>query len=109
MITELSKLGFDPLLNNLLYGNAIYSEETTPKVFLIIQQFSCLLKTLKGLVSRSFKYNYILNLYIHSVHYLVWKVQSFFSFFNVIIIDARILVRFFVCCTHKAPTYERRQ
>ena len=39
MITELNRLGFEPLLNNLLYGNATCSEETNPTAFLIIQQF----------------------------------------------------------------------
>ena len=39
MITELYKLGLEPLLNNLLYGNAmlhnynLYSVDTNPKVF----------------------------------------------------------------------------
>ena len=39
MITELNKLGFESLLNNLLYGHAMYSEATNQKSFLIIQQF----------------------------------------------------------------------
>ena len=32
-------LGFEPLLNNLLYENAMYLEETNQNAFLIIQQF----------------------------------------------------------------------
>ena len=39
MITELYRLGFEPLLNNLPYGNAAYAEKTNQKAFLIIQQF----------------------------------------------------------------------
>ena len=36
MITELNGVGFEPLLNNLLYWNDMYSEETNQKAFLII-------------------------------------------------------------------------
>ena len=39
MIIELNRLGFEPLLNNLLYGDAVYSKETNQKAFVIIQQF----------------------------------------------------------------------
>ena len=39
MFNELNQLVFDPLLNNLLYGNDKFSEETNRKAFLIIQKF----------------------------------------------------------------------
>jgi len=39
MIADLNLLGFEPLLNNLLYGNATYSEKTNQNAFLVIQQF----------------------------------------------------------------------
>ena len=31
MITELNRSDFEPLLNNIVYGNAMYSEETSQK------------------------------------------------------------------------------
>ena len=46
MTTELNRLDFEPMLSNLLYGNAMYSEETN-------QKSNNLLKTLKGLVNQS--------------------------------------------------------
>ena len=39
MIADLNMLGFEPSLNNLLYGNATYSEKTNQNAFLVIQQF----------------------------------------------------------------------
>ena len=39
MMTELSRLGLEPLVNNLLYGKAMYSDVINQKAFLIIQQF----------------------------------------------------------------------
>ena len=38
MITELNRLSFEPVLNNLLYGNAMHCVETNPSAFLITQQ-----------------------------------------------------------------------
>ena len=39
MLHSLQQLGFQPNLNNLLYGNSEYSEECNTKAFGIIQSF----------------------------------------------------------------------
>ena len=39
MLGKLQQIGFDPSLNNLLYGNSIYSVDTNVEAFDIIQEF----------------------------------------------------------------------
>ena len=66
------RLGFESLLNNMLYANAMYCEETIQNAFLIIQQF------IKG-VDRSFSKMVVIKnlfwLYIINNYILCWLME----------------------------------